>query len=95
MEPLKETLSAQIGELNRDRDHFRPLFRSDEEAELFAMLPLTTEQRKELLTVIVAEKKELDEIERCTGVPNSSDLHRAKCICCCVRYKPAVARPFF
>lgn len=88
VEPPPPTNDGWVSKLNKDKTEWGKLFRDDEEAELFCMLPLNETQRGVILDVLKRERMERHEIDTCTGRPDSSSDHRMRCIPCVLKYRP-------
>ena len=77
----------RIDEVERDlqkaRTRYGHYFRDDREFEYFWMLPLSDQQRFQLIRCIANEKRLKDELRSCVGVRGSSHDHKKFCIKCC------------
>jgi hypothetical protein len=79
-----DTIQGWEDDMARQRAKWGHYFKNNGEFELFAMLPLTEEQRWKVLQAVAEEKKFHDEVSTCTGKTGSSHEHRKKCIECCL-----------
>jgi len=84
LEPPPETIEGWETELDRMRGKWGQYFKNNEEFELFAMLPLTEDQRWTVLRAVGEEAKFKREIRECTGKKGMSKKHRQLCINCCL-----------
>jgi len=90
-----DTLEQWEQKMEKDRKIYGTLFKTDEELQLFCMLPLTKNQREEFLVAIHEEAKENYELKTCTGVSVSTPEHRSRCVKCCVTARPIEACPYY
>lgn len=88
VQPPPETLNQCADEMEIQRSKWGKYFKNSAEFELFAMLPLTDEQRWKVLDAVAQEKKAKDEITHCKGQYNKDAEHRKYCIACCILDPP-------
>ena len=79
----------------RKFDPYRPFFRTEDEWQLFCMLPVKDDQRKDLLKVMAREHHMVREVLNCTGKEDSDSIHRDKCISCVTMFRPGIAVPYY
>ena len=82
VQPAPETLEGWKNEMDIARTKWGRYFKTNDEFELFAMLPLTDEQRLVVLKAVAEEVKFNREIDNCTGKQGSTPEHRRCCIPC-------------
>ena len=85
VQPPPETLEKWEDEMEVARTQWGKYFKNNEEFELFAMLPLTDEQRWKVLRAVGEEQRFKDEVRACTGKIGSDKEHRKFCISCVLK----------
>jgi hypothetical protein len=95
VDPCPETPDTWKEKQEQEFELYGAYFKNREEFEYFVMLPLSDEQRCQLLRVMKNESDFRIQLEKCTGEDDYGQEHRKYCIECVTTHKPAWAIPYF
>lgn len=98
VDPCPETPEKWKEKQAKEFEIYGKFFKNREEFEYFVMLPLSDEQRVELLLVMKKERDFNQKLENCRGEMQSEEYnteHRKYCLECCTSHRPSIAKPFY
>ncbi len=90
-----ETMEEWKKEMDIGRERWGRFFSNQDQCDLFNMLPISDEDRSNLMTNMIKASQLRDEVRSCTGGHASSHEHRDQCIKCVTLHHPEIAKPFY
>lgn len=90
-----DTVQEWEDKLKKAREVWGRFFHNDIQCDLFNMLPISDEDRVQLLNNMIRDSKLRHDIESCDGALDTCKEHRALCIACVSLKKTDIAKPFY
>ena len=88
-----QTLAQWQEKMDIIKQRWGKYFTDPEQFEAFAMLPLSEKQRSVVMNGLLEQARLKQEVDTCTGVPDSSPEHRLLCIPCVLKHPPTPTVP--
>ena len=95
MEAPPDSIAQWNVKLEQGRQKWGKYFAASDQCDLFNMLPVSEEDKVNLLNNMIQASQLRDEVRACDGAPETTSEHRQQCINCVTQHHPSIAKPFY
>jgi len=95
IEAPPDSISEWEAKLEQGRVRWGKYFEAADQCDLFNMLPVSEEDKVNLMNNMIQASQLRDEVRLCEGASETTAEHRQQCICCVVKHHPPIAKPFY